>query len=521
MQPLKWILIRSQENAVIGLLILVGGIAAANDVFALIFPRNVGVYLIGLIFIAILIAQLLTELKIKSLAPLPSASDEGLFHPFMVSANQVWGRAEETRALTIQITKAAHTHVVVTGPSGAGKSTLVSKLVQPNLMLEFQVRSYRSYDDILLNIISDFGGPSDLLEMQAHVLNDYTEFTRARKCSVRDLFQPGCRVMGKTEEALWKQIERYFGTIFLGNQICFVFDQAERYVNMISNEIEKDTRDLNGYDVYFFREFLRFCRQRKECRSVFIIRAEYLYDSLDFLEITSGDESNISQKLISYFLCPGINVISAPDGVSQIRALFKSIPFAAEHFQRFERVSGLGGRAYSNTFMTQLFGMLVERFYCTDEAVKQMLLQEKDRSTALYIFFDHLLNDYRRETRSQDAIEVLKLVLFTVAIENRLTGQSVSCTRIAALAHIPLDAARDVLPFLRLKGILLTEDTQDDEVAYRVVHDIIIDYVIESGQLATDPLLKEEIRGLSDARTEIATCVSRYANLITDWGACA
>ena len=338
------------------------------------------------------------------------------------------------------------------------------------------------------------------------------------KCPARQVFEPdfGLNEAGAME--LWQQLQAFLEQLFSNKaRFCFIFDQTERYINVIRAEVEREGNKLNGYEVFFFLQFIRLCRATKACRTVFTIRAEYLYESFDFLESIASTPSK-SGGIVSYFLCPGINSMSAPDGARDIRESFRKIPVAGGLFPKFERVIGLDNRSYSNTFLAQLVGFMIEHFYSDDPNVRLLLTQERNRSLALRYYFDHLLNDYRRLARSHDAMDLFKSVLFTIAIENRVTGKSVTGTRLAALVHMPEDYATGVATFLKATGVLL-EEPQGSDVSYRLAHDLISDYVIENDQFAVDPVLKEEIRGLCENRAEEDALrrVEPYANLILDW----
>lgn len=516
MSSLKRFVASSQENAVIGLLILIGGVVGAKDVVNLVLPGEVGIYAIGIVFLALVASQLNAERRLRALKPIPK--EAGSFHPFKVPVEQIWPRGAEADSLINRITEATHSHVVVTGPSGAGKSVLLLKLVAPRLAPSKHVLTYNVYDKILENVLADIGNISRSDVNVGKIMAKYEQVVKANRCNVRRALEPDFSSTIPAVSELWEEMRQYLQDTLRATEFYFfIFDQTERYINIVRTEIEQGGNNINGIEVLFFVNMIRFLRYQDNCRTVFAIRSEFLYDSIDFLDAIANHRSEAS-GVVTYFMCPGINSVSAPDGSREVRASFRRIPFAGDLFANFERIVGIDNRAYSNTFMAQLFGFLIESFYTSNINIKTMLAREADRSLALHYFFDHLLNDYFRQSRSTDMMALFKAVLFTIAIENNATGQSITTARAAALAHIPEEYVGDVVEFLKDIGVLY-EESRGGDPAYRFAHDLISDYIIESEQLAIDPALKNEIRGLCERSVELQdlTKVDPYANLIVDW----
>src|SRR6185312_5640076 len=130
-----------------------------------------------------------------------------------------------------------------------------------------------------------------------------------------------------------------------------------------------------------------------------------------------------------HFLCQGINENSAPGGVRAITDDFQSITAASHFSHHFERICSLDNPAFSNTFMTQLFGYMVEHFFNKDERITKQLKEDGDIALSLKYYFEYLLNDYQRES-TFEKVEFLKVIMFTIAVHGRTVGQAVTLGRI-------------------------------------------------------------------------------------------
>jgi DNA polymerase III delta prime subunit len=518
MTSLRRIILSSQDSAFVALLILVGGLAGAKDVVNLVVPGDVGLYLIILFFAAVLVRNLAHARKIESIEPLPL--QPRIFNPFGGAASDdefpIWPRDAEARKIAERIQNSANSHLIVSGPSGAGKSTLVERLVTPLINEHYNVRLYRNYAGIIPLLLEEYSADSDYLATQRSLIQRYNAFVSTQCCNIKDVFEPDFTKTHPNAEMLWNEIEAHLRLSFSSTRpTCFIFDQIERYLHTISSETHAVTAHINGFDLYFFMNFVRFCREDNKCRTVFIIRSDHLYESVDFLETIVSRQIHVGQ--VAYFLCPGINTSTSPQGVLKIRESFRKIGLAVEETQRFDHICGLESRTHSNTFMTQMVGFTTEHFFRTDPAAKRMLHDERDRSVSLRIYFTHFLNDYIRISPSADSSDVIKAVLFCVAAENSVTGRAASTSRVAAISHMPEDVVSTAIEFSRSKGILV-EEFDDETPAYRFIHDLVSDYVRENEQFAIHPTLKDSMRGLIESRAETRnlTKVNRYADVLKD-----
>jgi hypothetical protein len=513
------ILATSQESALIALLLVVGGITGARDALSLVAPKDLSLYFILLLFVGVAARVVVRERRVGRIAPLPAA--RGRFDPFggiALNSADLWPRTTEAAEFAERVRNAVHSHLIVSGPSGAGKSTLVSTLVAPLLEPEFSVLRFDEYDALVLRIIDSAHPPERLLARQRGLCDRYVSFVRANRCRTGDVFEPNFQKIHPDAARLWREIESFMAEAWEDKPPCFVFDQIERYLQGLEASRRED-EGLNGCELFLFMRFLKWCAASKTSRSVFIIRSDHLYESIDFLDALAT--SRPRQGPVEYVLCHGINTATSPAGVKAIRDAFRNLGLGAAETGHFDHVCRLDSRTASNTFMTQMVGYVVENFYASDESVRSLLRDEKDRQFAIRCYFRHFLNDFVRKAAAPDPMDLMKVTLFSIATENMVTGRGASIARIAALAHMPGAAIEEAVGVAVESGVLL-EELPGEAPTYRLVHDIVSDHVLENEQFSMHPLLKDSIRGLSERRvpTRALTRVESYANIVTDlWGA--
>lgn len=514
----------SQDNAFLALLIFVGAIASTKDIFGLMVPNDYAIYPIVAIVIWSVGRHILRQLRNEMRPHLPSKP--GYFNPFRISTVESpfipWPRNIEMERLTTKLSDSIHSHLLVTGPSGAGKSTLVRDLLLPLISNEYTARYFNRYDSIIVRLINACGTSAEAILRQRVLEREYRTFIKDNFCSIQDIsdqtFLGSSAFLDSGAERVWAGMASFLTKeLENGHTSLFIFDQIERLFHLIKISNTTSASDTNGYNVYFFISLVRLLRELKNVRTIFIIRAEYLYQSFDFLENATTKKGDALEVRLTHFLCPGINTTSAPEAMTQIYDAFTSIEGAGDYAHAFEIITGLNSRELSNTFMLQLCGFVVQNFYASDNRVRDLLKRQQNRQLSLRYYFDYLLNDYACLHSASEDLEFMKAIIFTIAIENRVTGQSITIERIGALAHVPSQTVEIAVAFLRELGLVHSE-TRNNEVAYRLVHDIISDYVIENEQFAINLRLKDGIRGLSEARapTEKVTRVNEYPNPLTD-----
>lgn len=467
----------------------------------------------------------------------------GKFDPFPArkradTAEEASDPYPRTLAATLAkgIDQAIESHVLVTGPSGAGKSTLLKELVCPILESKvYKARNYkckiiRNYDNIIWEIVTTLKGKSN--QGKIALEERIKEFNEKNKCSIRAVFDETFRRKFEREfenaEKLWKEIEAHLDASFSGQQsFVLIFDQIERIIQPLSSLRDGSKSDQDGFSVFFLVKLIRYLRLKKTVRTVFLIRAEYLYYSYDFLEneILANDSDMVRSKSIIRFLCPGINAQTDQDAVERLSGDFLDEKNILRNYNsEFQEITGLGARAISNTFLTQLCGYMVESFQ-DDENVIDLLKNKIDRMRFMHLYFDYLFNDYERTTRSSNALEFLKAIFFAIAVENRIAGRPVTIERLSRLVHAPRNnTIEPAIRFLSENGLVTGEKyfgtaTEGGEItAYWMVHDVISDYVLGSEQFKFNEVLKDELRGIIEAGVPDRKLikVTRYASMV-EW----
>lgn len=511
MTNFKRIILNSQDSALIMLLIVLGAVTGARDALNMIMPGESGLpFLIALL--AIVIGRtLLYERRVSRLSPLPSTM--GKFNPFggrSSSWASIWPRQQETATVVSRIKALAHSHLIISGPSGAGKSTLVERLVIPELTADYTTRVIREYEGLVVRLIEQEAySPSQQRDLIARYLKISKESAGQNPALGATPFSPSTEIA-----CLWTDVERFFAESFQnGKPRCFVFDQVERYLNQYSSG-NSDNRPPD-YELFFVIKFLRMCRQSPDIRTIFVIRSDDLYESIEFLENLATESQPNSR--FDYFLCPGINMVTAPEGVQAIRASFSSLNLGPVATQKFDAICHLEDRGQSNTFLTQMVGFVVEHFYRTDTLVKNMLDERLERTLSLRYYFNHFLNDFIREGSSYEALSVIKSVLFCISVENLVTGRGPSAERVAALTHMPTATVQEAISFAVAHGVIY-EEFIDGAPTYLIVHDIVRDYVRENEQFTLHPILKDAMRGLIENRVPTAklTKIDSQADVVRD-----
>jgi energy-coupling factor transporter ATP-binding protein EcfA2 len=520
----------AEEESLTGPILFVAALMGLKDLFLVFIPSNLARWIdpsvtaiiaVLVVIVALYVHKYFRRRRLSRLHIFPKHPN--LFNPFNLDRlngkKNVWPRHDEAARLARQLHESKHRHLVVVGQSGAGKSTLVKEILIPVISGEYSngkgVLQFESYGSFALDLIKKFSGGSALLLKQAKLARDYKEIVGGTPLSVRQAFDPLFRNV--PAEELADALCRYLTDAVGDKPVVFIFDQIERYLQLLASDTKRHLTSFNGYDAYFFIRIIRHLKLLPNIRTLFVIRAETFYNVFEFLVMAAASGTKNDAGAVNTFICPGINTQSTPEAIEDIRSDFSKIPDAGIYLQEFEFITGLYNRELSNTFMIQLVGFVIEHFYDNDVRVKDMLKHSKDRAVAIRLLFDLLFEEFSRSHKRVESLELLKAIVFSVAIENRVSGQAISLERIAALTHIPPPTVAEGVAFFLDRGIL-KRDTRSEGPCFRIVHDVIGDYVVESEQFAIEPSLRDGIRSLSEARvpTEEMTKIERYSGLVSD-----
>lgn len=506
----------SQQQGLSGLLFFVGAISGAKDLFVGV-PPDVSIYIILAVGLLIVLAQSRRAFKVGQVPPLPEKPEK--FLPFRTSDSEapLWPRQQECEDLERAVRQAATTHVVIAGPSGAGKSSLVTRLLSRRFKIEFGI--FRAYDQFFVDFFHGFKLSGRALQKRHTILADYKKFVDDHRRPVREVLTSDFE--DESADQMWRRIRDFLSDVLESTEDepkVFVFDQIERLIGYASARISHGESEVNGLDIWLFLKLISFLRADPRIRTVFIIRAEYLYQSFEFLEKLSAGSQRDPSPIVHHILCPGINTLTSPDAMHELQEVFCSVHNNGRDYDQFEKMNGLRSRTFANTFMAQLTGFMIEHYWEADPRIPALLRSCAGREAWLHLFFEYVLNDYDRQYNSKGAVDILRATLFTIAIENRVAGRAIGIEDIASLAHVPPLDVRQAVLFLRQGVGILEEEARDGDFAYRIVHDILADYVIENEQFTIDAGLKEAIRGLSEASVspDKLTKVKAFASPVWD-----
>jgi hypothetical protein len=493
----------------------VGTLLATKDVFQLFAPGETTVWILLAAIVYLFASAWIRNRKLARYRPL--VREQPLFKPFALvgtagTEHAIWPREQEAAELLALVRKSGNKHIIITGPSGAGKSTFVNRILSKQIAHPDELLSFDSYDNFAQTLVAKL--LSDKKPDKAHdVRRKFEAVVDVNNTTLNDVLS------GTNIPALDSILNDFFATLddrFSSSKCAVIaFDQVERLLSALRLEQRSESSTILIRDLYIFIKLLRYLRGNKRYRTLLIIRSEYLYTSVEFLEFVANRHEDSGDQITSFFLCPGINTESSKDGVEAIVQTFLRIKGASTHVENFTRANNLDSRSRSNTFLAQLYGFVVEHYYMTDRRVRETLESSGAPVKMVGYYFDYLQNDFARHYPGHSDAEFLKAIMFTIAIENRATGRAITADRLSLLAHIPLNYIEDVINFLTENG-LLVQETVRGEIAFRLIHEVVADYVLENEQFSIDPRLKDGIQGLCEAQATPRTKVERFGNPLLD-----
>jgi hypothetical protein len=448
---------------------------------------------------------------IEQLNGLPDKT--GIFDPFLSSRQtatvEPWSRNGDLERFEAHVAKAAKSHLIVTGPSGAGKTIFFAQAVKSKYHPHFiLIRRYHDFLSTLINAI-----PAD--EGQKMALEDGVKryLQAARPIRLSQALQEREILLANDPalQALTRDIQTFVRKSMDGGETTLlVFDQIERFLLDIEYQSLHPQEGRFAYEIYFIIVVLQALRELPNVRTVFSIREDALYESVDFLSYSFISPSD-ADRTFHYMYFHGINTNNADQGVlADIRTKMESAAPAIP-WTRLRQFLSIASRSMSNTFFIQLTGYLAQHFDSTDRRVRKIIEGGEPRDL-LPLFFDQLLAGFRKRDSYGINYDVARLVMLTIAIENRSTGNPVSAARVSLLAHLPLDYVDPIVKYLVEIGVVQKDVAAQDD-AVRLAHDILSDHIIQADGFIIREDLQKTIERLSERRVKHLRPVGEYGRV--------
>lgn len=425
----------------------------------------------------------------------------GLFDPFLSSRDHsklVWPRDEDVERFQDHITKNQYSHTILVGSSGTGKSVFLDRIVRPLYENSFVFTDrYNNFLSTLINKIpcdhADNGRRTELAQQLV------TYISEAKPQYIHDALRDRDEYPDAGLVSLVNETAAFIESCLKSKPLTlFVFDQIERFVTDFRYSATHNRKDQVANEIFCLIKLLKTLRKLPNIRTIFAIRKDTLFDSIDFLSY-SLDAPNDSDRIFKYFYFTGITARNGR-AINQIMESFSRVGRDRNIYtwDKIERFLTLSSRSLSNTFLTQLTGYMIEHFGNTAE-VKDIIRHGEPRQF-LPIFFDQLIAGFYKQKAATVSYNILRLTMLTVAIENRETGDPISETRASGLAHLPKADVEIALQYLRKVGIVRPDAAGEDE-ALRYAHDMLFDYIAESDSFTVRNDLHNVIERLSERRT--------------------
>lgn len=445
------------------------------------------------------------------------------FSPFFSDdgTEQVWSRDADLKRFMVQMEHNIETHTILTGPSGSGKSTFLRRVVKPALGANLIFNS--SYLDFTKTFINIIPTPNHLVPRKLELEKAIKTFLKnppvnlSINCVLQDntAFEEDLpkvlREIGDRAESFIRAALKDRPTTY------FVFDQIERFLADLKHLQYQPEEAARIVSVYIVIRVFKALRQLKNTRTIFAIRADFLFASIDFLTY-SLDSLEDADGIFRYFYFNGINASTSPEAIEQIRLQYGAAVNASADWDDFVKFTALTSKSVSNTFLTQLSGYMLENFGVSDSRVARIVSTDgKTPDDFLEIFFEHLIAGFHQTQKGAVSHDIFKAVVLTVAVENRTSGDAIAHERISRLSHIPRRYVDPVVQYLLSRNVL-KQELFDGKKFVRFSHDLLFDHIVNSPEFQGHDDLHKGMERLAEQRvpTQKLIDVPTYGNFLKE-----
>jgi hypothetical protein len=411
----------------------------------------------------------------------------GEFSPFFSEAGpeKIWSRSADLDRFHQHMAKNIHSHTILTGPSGSGKSTFLKRVVKPALGEEHFIFN-SSYFDLTNTFIDSIPTPDELAPKRMDLDAEIIEFlARTIKLSINQVLQdtalfpvpaffripPALVEIGDHAETFIREALEGKPTTY------FVFDQIERFLSDLKHLQARPDEAIRAVSIYIVIRVFKTLRQLDNTRTIFAIRSDFLFASIDFLSY-SLDSPDDADAVFRYFFFNGINISTSRKAINEIRLQYQLVNSPVT-WPAFESFTALNSKSVSNTFLTQLSGYMLENFGKSDARVAEIVSSGGTPGDYLQIFFEHLIAGFHQAHRGVVNHNIFKAVVLTIAVENGTSGDAITADRISRLSHIPQRFVDPVVAYLLSRHVLKKEGNSGKDL-FRFSHDLLFDHVVDS-----------------------------------------
>lgn len=404
----------------------------------------------------------------------------GMFSPFFTDGDtkEPWPRDNDWNRFESAMAANKQAHTLLAGPSGSGKSTFLERIVKARIP-EAQIVSSNSYFKFISTILHQL--PHHPKEEELSGLEDEVDaFLKSvpADLSIDRAFQEAYQLPKPNAPlaVMGNRVTKYVEETLAGKPLTyFVFDQIERFLSQLKHLQSQPRHASEAASLFIVIQVLKTLRRLDNTRTIFSIRADALFDTIDFLAYSLDDVKDADTKF-QYFYFNGINLTTSPKAVNQIGDNYKGLPV---DWVRFKAFTSLNTKTMSNTFLTQLSGYMLENFHETDTRVVEIMRDEtKSPSDLLPIFFEHLIAGFHQSPDGLISHDIFKAVVLTIALENHC-GEAITQERISRLSHIPESYVEPVVKYLLGRNVL-KPDRHLGKDWVRFSHDLLFNHIVEA-----------------------------------------